>query len=71
MKKPIDIVILRLPQVVKQTGLPKSTIYKYMEDGTFPRPIKLGPRTSGWLLHEIGDWITRRIARRDGKKVSI
>lgn len=31
----------------------------------FPRHIRIGGRSVGWLEHEVDDWITRRMAARD------
>ena len=58
-------VIERINQVSKRTGNSKSSIYNYIEEGTFPKPIKLGPRSVGWLSHEIDEWISERIEKRD------
>jgi len=44
--------ILRFPQVVEITGLPRSTIYAKLADDNFPRPIKLGERSVGWVESE-------------------
>jgi len=44
---------LRLPKVQDRTGKSRSTIYKGVNDGTFPKPIKIGPRAVGWLESEI------------------
>ena len=41
-------VILRRKQVEAQTGLSRSTIYKFMSDGTFPKPVRIGVRAVGW-----------------------
>jgi len=48
--------IIRLPEVVSQVGLKKSTIYDMIKRGTFPKQIKLG-RMSGWSEREIQEWI--------------
>lgn len=32
---------LRLPEVIRRTGLPRSTIYRKMSEGKFPKPVKL------------------------------
>ena len=53
--------ILRRKQVEKRTGLSRSTIYLRIQNGTFPRPIKLGARAVGWLENEIEAWLTARI----------
>ena len=57
--------ILRLPQVVEATGESKSTIYKGITQGTFPKPVKLGLKSVGWVEDEIADYNARRIAARD------
>jgi prophage regulatory protein len=57
--------ILRLKAVIDATGLARSTIYKYVAEGTFPKPIPLGDRCVGWLLSEVEDWILARIEERD------
>jgi prophage regulatory protein len=63
-----DLAILRLPQVEQRTGLSRSTLYQYMKDGYFPKPVPLGPRAVGWLESDVGDWIATRvqIARNGG-----
>lgn len=53
---------LRLPAVCSATALPRSSIYKAMEDGEFPRPIKLGERSVAWLEEDIDRWQQERIA---------
>ncbi|UAJ11891.1 AlpA family phage regulatory protein [Polymorphobacter megasporae] len=49
--------ILRLPEVVKRTGLSKSTIYAKIANRTFPAQILLGSRTSGWQDEHVQSWI--------------
>ncbi|WBU39889.1 AlpA family transcriptional regulator [Marinobacter alkaliphilus] len=57
--------ILRLRNVMKKTGLARSTIYKYIDAGTFPKPIDLGGRSVGWVDSEIDGWIADKIQERD------
>lgn len=56
-------VILRLPTVRQRCGLSRSTIYLRVSQGTFPKPISLGPRAVGWIEAEIEEWLTRQIAK--------
>lgn len=58
------LTILRRPQVSARTGLSRSTIYQLGADGNFPKPINLGPRSVGWLSHEIDAWLAARVAAR-------
>ncbi|RAM67446.1 AlpA family transcriptional regulator [Pseudomonas putida] len=57
--------IIRLKEVIDSTGLARSTIYKYMAEGNFPRPLSLGDRCVGWVDSEVHDWILARIEERD------
>lgn len=57
--------ILRLPDVIKLTGLSRSAIYDLISKGLFPKQIKLTSRSSGWLQSECEQWLNDRIAERD------
>lgn len=57
--------ILRLGAVIESTGLARSTIYKLVGSGEFPRPIPLVGRRVGWVEAEVHEWIKGRIAQRD------
>ncbi|KAA6171595.1 AlpA family transcriptional regulator [Pseudomonas marginalis] len=57
--------IIRLKEVIDSTGLARSTIYKYMGAGSFPKPVSLGDRCVGWVESEVIDWIQLRIEERD------
>lgn len=54
--------ILKLPDVIKATGLARSTVYKLINENRFPKQIKLTSFSSGWLQSEISQWIDERIA---------
>ncbi len=47
------------------TGIGRSSIYKFIAAGTFPKPVPLGDRAVGWVKSEIEDWIMDKIADRD------
>lgn len=57
--------LIRLQQVMALTGLGRSTIYKHISDGWFPRSVPLGGRSVGWLESEVHEWILARIEERD------
>lgn len=60
-----NLTILRLPEVIKTTGLGRSTIFRDINLGNFPKPIKLGKKSTGWLSSDISAWIDSRIQARD------
>lgn len=49
--------ILRLPEVIRKTGLGSSTIYRRIAAGTFPKPKELGTNSVGWKLSDVDRWI--------------
>ena len=52
--------ILRLPETVERTGLSRSSIYAKIKTGEFPVPVRLGPRSIGFLESSIDHWIDTR-----------
>ena len=60
-----SIRIIRIESVYNATGLGRSTIYKYIAEGHFPKSVSLGGRAVGWIESEVQDWIMARIKERD------
>ena len=66
---------IRLPEVISRTGYGRTSIYRKMEDGSFPKCIKLGgppkdpiafdSRAIAWIEDEVDQWIESRIEERD------
>jgi len=56
--------VLRIKATMAKTGVPRATIYLYMKKGMFPKPIKLGVRSVGWIESEIDEWLKARQADR-------
>jgi prophage regulatory protein len=54
-------ILLRLPMVMRITGLARSTIYKLISQNQFPVPIKLSKRAVAWLQSEIENWVSSRV----------
>lgn len=54
--------ILRLPQVMQQTGLKKTKLYELQAAGSFPMRIQITSATVGWIEDEVQQWILRRVA---------
>ena len=52
--------ILRLPQVLERVSLSRSTLYKMIARGEFPRAVQLGQRSTGWLHEEVDAWLDSR-----------
>ena len=53
-------LFVRLPGVIKMTGLGRSTIYRLMAKQEFPAPVKLSTRAVAWKASELGQWCESR-----------
>ena len=42
------------------TGLSRTSIWRQVDRGTFPKPVKLGPRAVGWRASDIEEWLRNR-----------
>lgn len=64
--------ILRLSSVLERTGLTRSTLYRKIELGTFPKQIKISERCVGWRETEIDGWLRNPIFyRRNTEKYDL
>ena len=65
---------IRLPEVLSRTGFGRTSIYRKLEDGSFPKSLKLGgppkdtnkfdSRAVAWIEEEVDQWIESRIEDR-------
>jgi prophage regulatory protein len=60
--------LLRRREVERLTSLTRSTIYSRVAEGTFPKPVPIGPMRVGWVESEILEWLKACVATRDGPK---
>lgn len=63
-------VFLRLPEVMKRTGLGRSTLYSLISEGEFPRAVLLSKRLVGFVESEVDAWVWTKIALRDERNGS-
>lgn len=52
--------LLRLPEVKAETGLSRTSIYREMAAGNFPRPHQLTKRCVAWWQSEVEAWKATR-----------
>ncbi|MBA4500877.1 AlpA family transcriptional regulator [Marinobacterium marinum] len=60
--------IIKLAEVIRVTGLSRSSIYRKINEKSFPSPVSLGHKSVGWVEDEVQQWILERIALRDEGK---
>ncbi|QMT34122.1 AlpA family transcriptional regulator [Conchiformibius steedae DSM 2580] len=71
-----EIVFLRMPEMMKRTGLSRAAIYCKANpkdrrfDPHFPQPVKITDTATGWVESEVNAWLAHRIAvsRQKGGK---
>jgi prophage regulatory protein len=49
--------IIRLKTVLARTGLSRSTLYRKMAEGTFPRQLPISIHGAGWHESAVNRWI--------------
>ena len=52
--------LLRRQEVERITGLSRSSVYRLMQDGDFPRPVRVGPAAVRWSESDIATWMESR-----------
>lgn len=55
------VQLLRMPSVIRVTGLGRSTIYKLMAEAKFPPPVQLVGRAVAWRRTDIESWTQARL----------
>ena len=60
--------VQRWQEVRDRIGLSRSTVWRKVCSGTFPKPVPLGPQSVGWLETEVSAWLASRVALRETTK---
>ena len=72
MTYPSDEKYLKVGDVANTLWVARSTIYRWVDSGHFPKPVVLGPETdknssTRWLRTEVEEWLkTRPREKLDG-----
>lgn len=52
--------ILRRAELLAIIGVSRSTLYAWIADGVFPKPVLLGKRAVGWPSAVVASWLDQR-----------
>jgi len=55
-----EVQFYRLSQLKKQLSVSRSSIWAWVKEGSFPKPIKLGKNCTAWNSSDIDNWIEER-----------
>ncbi len=61
MKEQSRRSLMRLSTVKGRVGIGRTTIYKRIKEGSFPKPISIGLRAVAWDSEAIDLWIEKQI----------
>lgn len=52
--------IVRKPEVLALIGVSSASLHRWVNEGRFPSPVKLGPNSVGWRESDLRDWLESR-----------
>lgn len=61
------IAFIRRPEVLRRTGLGKTTIRQMMHAKTFPKAVKLSEKCVGWREDLVEEWLR---AKDEGRAIT-
>jgi prophage regulatory protein len=53
-------MFLRMPTVIRMTGLGRSTIYRMIAEEKFPKSVRIGERAVAWRQIDLDRWCQSR-----------
>ena len=55
---------IKIGEIAKILNVSRTTIYRWMEEGSFPKPVHFGDArknsTIRWIQEEVEDWLKKR-----------
>lgn len=57
----------RLPQLKSHLNVSGSSIWAWVKQGKFPKPVKLSENTTAWLVADVEAWAQSRIHASKGE----
>ena len=54
--------LMRRAEVLRVTGLSRTSMYRLIAKLDFPRPVSLSAKTVGWPASQVNAWIAARVA---------
>ncbi|AAV81480.1 AlpA family transcriptional regulator [Idiomarina sp. Sol25] len=61
---------LRINEVRERIGLGRTSIYKMVNEGTFPKPVRVLGKKVAWVDSEVDEWMLERIAEQRSDTIS-
>ena len=62
---------LNRKQIIKLTGMSRSTLDRLERDGKFPKRVTLSTQRIGWVVREVVDWDHDRRGMRESPRLTV
>lgn len=56
--------MIRRKEIIERLGINQSTLYRWCQNGNFPKAIQIGPNSVAWLRSDFNKWLKQRIKNR-------
>jgi prophage regulatory protein len=56
--------LIDMKRVTEMTTLSRTTLWRMVRQGRFPRPIKISPNRVAWREYDVVDWVQARSEAR-------
>lgn len=57
---------IRAQELATRLAVHRTTLWRWVQDGHLPPPVRLGPNTVAWDCTQIDAWLAERTGRVDG-----
>lgn len=61
-EKPVALVSLQ--DISARIGISRATIYRMVDSGEFPTPVRISHKRRAWVAAEVNAWVAERMAER-------
>lgn len=55
--------LLRIGSVLERTGLSRTTLYRKIADGTFPKQFRITDRCTAWRESDVDGWVREALLK--------
>lgn len=56
--KDLDLISPR--QVIDRMSIPSTTLYRWISEKKFPKPVRIGPRRTAFRVTDIEKWLEQK-----------
>lgn len=60
--------VIRTAPLLEHLGVSRATLWRWIRDGQFPKPIRLGANSVAFLADEVEAWVKARADAREAAR---